>query len=283
LSAFLPANPAHISAGGWDNPELFEYLDFGNIQGYDLWGSWEPTMTGHQGNLFEDPEDPRAEDERFDLDAAVQIYLDAGIDPAQLGLGLAAYGRGWSGAPSAKPWTAASGPAPGTVEAGLEDYDKLRDLGTEQVDPGLAAAWRHDGDQWWSYDNAETIKRKGEYITEKGLGGGMWWELAGNQDGSLMAVLAEGFRQAPAGSALDFRIPASSPAPDASGPAPGATGPAGTPAAGPPGASGPWDEAAVYTEGATVDHDGLQYRAKWWTRGDRPGSERWGPWVPYAG
>jgi chitinase len=280
LSAFLPANPAHISAGGWDNPELYDYLDFGNIQGYDLWGSWEPTMTGHQGNLFDDPADPRADGERFSIDVAVQAYLDAGIDPAQLGLGLAAYGRGWAGAASPDPWKGASGPGPGSVEAGLEDYDKLRSLGTERIDGDLAAAWRHDGDQWWSYDNEETIKLKGDYIAEKRLGGGMWWELAGNRDGSLMSVLAQKLRQAPKGSAVDYEIPGATPAPAASGTA-DVSGTADAPAAA--AEPSPWEETAVYTEGAKVDHDGLVYTAKWWTRGDRPGTQEWGPWEPDAG
>src|SRR5690606_42033214 len=60
LSAFLPANPEDIAAGGWNDPEIFEYLDYGNVQGYDLHGAWDPALAGHQGNLYDDPADPRA-------------------------------------------------------------------------------------------------------------------------------------------------------------------------------------------------------------------------------
>src|SRR5690606_15313441 len=138
LSAFLPANPADIAAGGWNDHELFDYLDFGNVQWYDLHGAWDPSLTGHQGNLYDDPDDPRPADKQFSVDKAVHAYLDAGIDPAQLGLGLAAYGRGWQGATSADAWGTASGAAPGTYEAGNEDYYKPKTRGTDYYEIGRA-------------------------------------------------------------------------------------------------------------------------------------------------
>ena len=37
-----------------------------------------------------------------------------------------------------------------------------------------------------------------------------------------------------------------------------------------------WDRSAVYTGGDTVNHQGSQYRAKWWTLGEQPGhSDVW--------
>ncbi len=72
LSAFLPANPEDIKAGGWNDPELYQYLDFGNVQGYDLWGAWVPNLIGHQGNLYDDPKDPRPANQRFSVDKAIR-------------------------------------------------------------------------------------------------------------------------------------------------------------------------------------------------------------------
>ncbi|MUK01468.1 chitinase [Vibrio cholerae] len=285
LSAFLPANPAVIEAGGWNDPALFEYLDFGNIQGYDLWGTWEPKLTGHQANLFDDPEDPRPDGERFSVDRTVSAYLDAGIDPAQLGLGLAAFGRGWAGVDTEKPWGAATGPAAGSEEPGLEDYDKLRTLGEEFTDPQLGAAWRYDGDTWWSYDNPETLRLKSEYILEKGLGGGMWWDLAGNRDGSLLTVLSDHLREAPSGPARDRVTPDTTdglpapPATDAATPAP-AVAPSLTAQEAVDAEPVPWDEDEVYTEGRRVIFEDQVYRTQWWTRGDVPGAEQYGPWKP---
>ncbi len=39
-----------------------------------------------------------------------------------------------------------------------------------------------------------------------------------------------------------------------------------------------WSATAVYTQGAKVSHDGREWSAKWWTSGDVPGADPWGPW-----
>ena len=44
----------------------------------------------------------------------------------------------------------------------------------------------------------------------------------------------------------------------------------------------PWSADQVYLEGSTVLHDGLVYKAKWWTQADTPSADRQGlgnlPW-----
>lgn len=40
----------------------------------------------------------------------------------------------------------------------------------------------------------------------------------------------------------------------------------------------PWSSSAVYTAGATVSHESVNYSAKWWTQNNVPGAEQWGPW-----
>ncbi|WP_084620658.1 glycosyl hydrolase family 18 protein [Agromyces italicus] len=263
LSAFLPANPADIAAGGWNDPENFKYLDFGNVQGYDLHGAWNPTLTGHQANLFDDPADTRAAHQRFSVDKAVKEYLKTGISPKQLGIGLAAYGRGWQGATSADAWGPATAAGPGTWEKGNEDYDKLKTLGTEYYDPAIGAAWRYDGNQWWSYDNAQSTTRKGQYIAELGLGGGMWWELDGDRNGELIGTLADKLRASATG-------PATDPVYDGGGGGDGGGGDGGGDGA----CTAPaWNSTAVYTGGAKVSHEGSEYTAQWWTQGGVPGSD----------
>lgn len=44
-----------------------------------------------------------------------------------------------------------------------------------------------------------------------------------------------------------------------------------------------WDTAAVYTAGDEVTHDGIAYRAGWWTTGEEPGTTgEWGVWKQTA-
>ncbi|MBZ6495068.1 glycosyl hydrolase family 18 protein [Natrinema longum] len=39
-----------------------------------------------------------------------------------------------------------------------------------------------------------------------------------------------------------------------------------------------WDPETVYTDGDRVIYDGFVWEAQWWTQGDEPGSNEWGPW-----
>ncbi|RQG99218.1 PKD domain-containing protein [Natrarchaeobius oligotrophus] len=39
-----------------------------------------------------------------------------------------------------------------------------------------------------------------------------------------------------------------------------------------------WDPDVVYTDGDRVTHDGSIWEAQWWTQGDEPGANGWGPW-----
>ncbi|WP_402468337.1 glycosyl hydrolase family 18 protein [Isoptericola aurantiacus] len=283
LSAFLPANPADIAAGGWNDPRIFDSLDYGNVQGYDLHGAWDPELTGHQINLYDDPADPREPSRQFSADTAVQEYVSAGVDPAQLGLGMAMYGRGWKGATSAEPWGPATGAGPGTWEAGNEDYDVLKNLGTGYYDAEVGAAWRYDGNQWWSLDTPQTVAQKSQYIRDEGLGGAMWWDLSGDEDAELLDAVAAGLFSGGAGP-VDPGTP-TDPTPDPT--TDPTTDPTPDPTTDPtpdpttdPGCSDPaWASDQVYTGGAVVAHGGSTWRAKWWTLGEEPGTTgQWGVW-----
>ncbi|GAA4731237.1 hypothetical protein GCM10023216_24090 [Isoptericola chiayiensis] len=261
LSAFLPANPADIAAGGWNDPRNFDSLDFGNIQGYDLHGAWDPTLTGHQGNLYDDPADPREPSRQFSVEKAVQEYTGAGIDPAQLGLGMAMYGRGWKGVDSADAWGAATDAGPGTWEAGNEDYDILKNLGTEYYDPEVGAAWRYDGDQWWTLDTPDTVAQKSQYIRDTGLGGAMWWDLSGDEEAELLDAVDAGLFTGPAGPVTvpDQPDPTPEPTTDPT------TDPTPDPTTDPGDCSAEAWTAGSYSGGAVVAHEGHEWEAKWWT------------------
>ncbi|SNS55578.1 Glycosyl hydrolases family 18 [Micrococcales bacterium KH10] len=213
LSGFLPANPEDIQGGGWNDPELFDYFDFGNIQGYDLWGAWDLTMTGHQANLWDDPNDPRPAGKRFSIDKAVKAYVNNGIDPAQLGIGVAGYGRGWANVQSNDPWTPGTlSAAQGVYEAGINDYDVIEGTCTQHYDPVAGAAWCYNPSTkiWWSLDNKDSVRAKADYIVSQGLGGGMWWELSGDEENELGSELTTKLENAPKGP-IDVDSPGTDP------------------------------------------------------------------------
>ncbi|MBH0130349.1 glycosyl hydrolase family 18 protein [Salinibacterium sp. NK8237] len=278
LSAFLPANASDIESGGWNDPELFDYLDFGNVQGYDFTGAWTSGQTGHQGNLYPDPKNPSGTG-GYSVSSAVEQYTDAGIAPSQLGIGLAMYGRGWQGASSSEPWGPASGAASGVSEAGNNNYDVIKDLGTGYFDPVAGASWRYDGNQWWSYDDAKSVAAKTDYIIETGLGGAMWWDLSGNKDGSLAKTLTDGLNAATTG-------PVTQPGPvtptDPTDPTEPTDPTDPTEPTNPTDPTDPsaaaWSSVAIYVKGDTVSYGGSVWTASWWTLGDVPGADQWGPW-----
>lgn len=45
-----------------------------------------------------------------------------------------------------------------------------------------------------------------------------------------------------------------------------------------PPVSNTWDAAKAYNSGDVVTYQGKTYKAKWWTQGNVPGTEQWGPW-----
>ncbi|MEU1378249.1 glycoside hydrolase family 18 chitinase [Streptomyces triculaminicus] len=209
LTAFTPADPAKIDAG-WDittkdgTPSVLDYMDFANVQGYDFHGSgsdnsWEPNRTGHQGNLFTDPKDPYPT--KFSVATTVQAYLDAGVPPHKVVLGLAFYGRGWQqvadgGANGA--WQSAGGAAPGQFpeEAGTRGYDNLLasvpNLTVRHDETAVATyGYTGAGGQWWTFDDAWSIGKKTAWLKSKGLGGVMIWEMSGDR-GTLMNAVVGG-------------------------------------------------------------------------------------------
>ncbi|MFD9905441.1 glycoside hydrolase family 19 protein [Streptomyces sp. NPDC059063] len=62
--------------------------------------------------------------------------------------------------------------------------------------------------------------------------------------------------------------------------APATAAPTGAAPAAAPACAAAWDSGAVYTNGGTASHGGHNWQAKWWTRGEAPGTTgEWGVWV----
>ena len=195
LTAFLPASSDKIKAG-FEVPDIFGPLDFGNLQGYDFHGTWEPT-TNHQSNLFTSPSDPSSP--RYSDDAVVREYLRRDAPPKRLVVGVPFYSRGWTGVSAANNglYQPGSGAAPGTWEAGVEDYKVAKQfLGagyTRYQDNQAGAAWLFNGSTFWTFDDPPVMAAKADYVRRNRLGGIMFWELSGDTpNGELVSAIANG-------------------------------------------------------------------------------------------
>jgi len=193
LTAFLPADSGKIDAG-FEADEIFDSLDFGTVQGYDLHGTWEPT-TNHQSNLFTSNRDPA--DPRYSVDKTVKAYLKRGAPSRDLVVGVPFYSRGWTGVGSASNglYQSSTGAAPGVWEAGVNDYKVVKALTgfTRYWDRRAGAAWLYDGSTFWTYDDPLVMELKAQYVRKHKLGGLMFWELSGDTpDGELIDAIAGG-------------------------------------------------------------------------------------------
>ncbi|SEF17594.1 glycosyl hydrolase family 18 protein [Jiangella alba] len=278
LSAFLPANPVLVDAG-WDVTQIFDSLDFGNVQGYDLHGTWRPDLAGHQANTYDDPANPLADGQRFSVDAAMSYYVDRGVPPSQLTVGIPLYGRGWTGVADGGThgaWQPATGAAPGEFpeEPGTDRYRNLRG-GQIFHDEQVLASWSYDGTEFWSFDDPWLVDKKADYITAGGFGGAMWWDLAGDYQNELVGLmgsrLATGGPGDPGGGDVSGG--------DVSGGDVSGGDVSGGEGGGPEGCTEPaWDRATVYVGGDRVSYDGHHWTARHWTQGDTPAPSEWGPW-----
>ncbi len=176
--------------------QIHPYLDWLSIMSYDMHGAWS-NVTGHNAPLYTSPDNPLGYPANtYSVDTAVQAYLDAGVPANKIVAGLPFYGRGWTGVPDGGThglYQTGSGAAPGTYEAGVEDYKVLKTLGYPQYrDPVTETPWLYNGDTFWSYDDPASITNKVAYINNRGLRGAMIWSLDGDDaNGSLMAAIGD--------------------------------------------------------------------------------------------
>lgn len=197
MSAALPAG--HDKIANLDIPGLADSLDYMNIMTYDFYGAWQNT-TGHLAGIY----DPSGAN--YDASTAIELYLDAGVDPSQIVLGLPSYTRAWEGISVDNPidaWNSPSGGgAPGTYpnsEPAYYEYkDLLGELQAADSDWGLyydddaQAAFLYNPTLgiFSSFETPSTIALKSEWAQSLGLGGVMFWDLSGDSNGSESLITA---------------------------------------------------------------------------------------------
>ncbi|MCX2924244.1 glycoside hydrolase family 18 chitinase [Streptomyces sp. NEAU-W12] len=169
-----------------------QYLDWYNVMTYDYFGAFDkdgPTaphspLTSYDGI----PQDG------FNSAAAISKLKAKGVPASKLLLGIGFYGRGWTGVTQAAPGGAATGAAPGTYEAGIEDYKILKNS-CPATGTVAGTAYAHCGDTWWSYDTPATIDSKMDWAKDQGLGGAFFWEFSGDTaNGELATAVDSGLK-----------------------------------------------------------------------------------------
>ncbi|MER5276844.1 glycoside hydrolase family 18 protein [Streptomyces sp. NPDC002809] len=184
-----------ISADGSDGGKLdavdyggaSKYVDWYNPMTYDFFGAWDAKgPTAPHSPLTSYTGIPK---EGFNSEAAIDKLKAQGVPASKLLLGIGFYGRGWTGVTQDEPGGTATGAAPGTYEAGIEDYKVLKNS-CPTTGTVAGTAYAHCGTNWWSYDTPATIGTKMAYKNQQGLGGTFFWELSGDTtDGELIKAI----------------------------------------------------------------------------------------------
>jgi chitinase len=190
LTIAAPAGPSIIA--NMDIAPIGRVLDWINVMTYDFHGGWEA-----QAN-FNAPLYPmKGDTTKFSVSEAMDAYIAGGVAANKLVMGVPFYGRGWAGVGAANNGLLqpSTGLPTGTWEPGVFDY---KDLANNYVGKGYTRYWNDEakvpflynpGTQIWiSYDDAESMGIKAEYIKNKGFGGAMFWELSGD-NGTLLDSL----------------------------------------------------------------------------------------------
>lgn len=266
--------------------EMMQYLDFINVMAYDYHGAWE-SVTNHNAPLYSNPNDPTP-DASYSVEGTIDAYINAGVAPQDLNLGLAFYGRGWINVDSKTNnglWQNGTAPTSvgfgqGTWEGACFDYWDLKEnyIGkggyVRYFDEAAKVPYLYNGSSFISYDDEESIRAKLEFAKQKNLGGAMFWEFSGDKHMELQKIIAEFYSIN--GAAVQPQETPSQDTQQSGGDTSGTVTPPEQ-----SGGAAAWDAGTVYTGGEIVSYNGKKYRAKWWTQGETPNdSDQYGVWEP---
>ncbi len=214
LNKISPDQVLTFAVAGWE--EFFSHVDldkvmpsvsFMNVMSYDLAGGEDP-YTAHHTNLgwvkMEDLEGtPAAEKIRelgdstkpFSAEKIIAFCMNRGVNPSQIIIGGAFYGKGWIGVPpvnnglyqlSRGPWRERNNYA--TIRAKREDANGF----VRHWDPIAKAPFLYNAADsiFVSYEDTMSVRLKTEYAINTGLGGIMFWSLGGDapEDGLVDAI-----------------------------------------------------------------------------------------------
>jgi chitinase len=168
---------------------LHVYLDWINVMSYDFFNSLTPT-TGHHAGLFRSA---RAQQTDRNAAASIRQHLAAGIPANKLVLGVAFYGRGFTGVT----------PGHNGLNQPYERYEgdhSYTDLAAKLIGKqGFVRYWdaKAEAPYLWNattrtfitYDDPASLTRKRAYAKALGLGGVMFWELSQDRNGELLDSL----------------------------------------------------------------------------------------------
>ncbi|KRZ70914.1 putative endochitinase [Trichinella papuae] len=169
---------------GYNVSELSKIWDFMNLMSYDFHGAWD-SYTGINSPLFSRSTDSEIL-KKWNIADAAHHYHKRGMPKEKIVIGLPTYGRGWTlqNASNIKIGAPAVGASMATKyvrEPGVCSYyeacEMMQDGGIRYWDEETASPYLIKGNQWISFDDQESFRRKAKWIKQEGYGGAFVWTL----------------------------------------------------------------------------------------------------------
>ncbi|KAK6100780.1 Glycosyl hydrolases 18 family protein [Brugia pahangi] len=183
LTAAVSAGKGTID-GSYNVESLGKNFDLLFLMSYDLHGSWEKNVDLH-GKLHPTKGEVSGIG-IFNTEFAADYWASKGMPKQKIIIGIPMYAQGWTldnpsetaiGAAASRPSSASkTNPAGGTASY-WEICKYLKEGGKETIHQEGVGAYMVKGDQWYGYDNEETIRIKMKWLKEKGYGGAFIWAL----------------------------------------------------------------------------------------------------------
>jgi chitinase len=168
---------------------LHPLVDWFNVMTYDMSGAWSPG-TAHHAPLH------RAAGTGHSTESFVRQYLDAGVPPSKIVVGVPFYAREWKWVVNRRSATGLGEPFDffaGDVAAHRLRRDYLTDARFVRGWDPLAKApflWNSEAGTFVSYDDEESVVAKARFVREHGLGGIMYWEHRHDPEQRLLTAIA---------------------------------------------------------------------------------------------
>ncbi len=163
-------------------------VDSVNLMSYDYYEPSDDKIAGHHSPLFTNPADPK----HVSADASVRLYLAAGVPAKKIVLGVPFYGHAWTTASDAGHglYQAAAAAQTPTTYHDIAGYLAAGGY-TRYWDAVSAVPYLHNAVShvFISYDDPESLTLKCAYVLKHKLAGVMFWDYAGDSNGTLLDAL----------------------------------------------------------------------------------------------
>lgn len=171
---------------------LHQYLDYACIMTYDIHGTWDVYTDFNAPLYLNNDISPQF---KWSVDSGIQAWQQAGFPIGKLMMGIPFYGYIYSSVNNYneglyQPFSGANSITYGQVSANFLDYPGF----IRFFHPESKVPWLFNGSVFISYDDAESIRYKTDYIMSNNMGGAMIWELSQDPSDVLLYYIYDSLR-----------------------------------------------------------------------------------------